>query len=66
MKRSAFPAFLLTVALSVSAALAQAPGGGGFNPGGGGNRNAAAAQFADTSTEEAVKMVRKAIDDYLS
>ena len=34
--------------------------------GGGGNRSAAAAQFADTSTEEVVKMVRKAIDDYLS
>lgn len=36
MKRNAFSAFLLTVALSVSAALAQGPGGGGFNPGGGG------------------------------
>ncbi len=36
MERNAFPAFLLTVALSVSAALAQGPGGGGFNPGGGG------------------------------
>lgn len=38
MKRNAFPAFLLTVALAVSAALAQGPGGGGFNPGGGGNQ----------------------------
>ena len=36
MERNAFPAFLLTVALSVSAALAQGPGGGGFNPGWGG------------------------------
>ena len=36
MKRNAFSAFLLTVALSVSEALAQGPGGGGFNPGGGG------------------------------
>ena len=37
MERNAFPAFLLTVALSVSAVLAQGPGGGGFNPGGGDN-----------------------------
>ena len=34
--------------------------------GGGGNRSAAAAQFADISSGEAVKMVRQAIDDYLS
>ena len=34
--------------------------------GGGGNRSAAAAQFAGTPTEEAVKMIRQAIDDYLS
>jgi len=32
--------------------------------GGGGNRSAAAAQFADTPAEEAVKKVREAIDDY--
>ncbi len=34
--------------------------------GGGGNRSAAAAQFADTPAGEAIKMVRSAIDDYLS
>lgn len=36
MKHNAFRAFLLTAALSATAALAQGPGGGGFNPGGGG------------------------------
>ena len=34
--------------------------------GGGGNRSAAAAQFADTNIETAVKKVYDAIDDYLS
>ena len=34
--------------------------------GGGGNRSAAAAQFADTGIDEAVKKVYQAIDDYLS
>ena len=34
--------------------------------GGGGNRNAAAAQFADITAEEAMQKVREAIDDYLS
>ncbi len=34
--------------------------------GGGGNRSVAAAQFAGVTLEEAVKRVRKAIDDYMS
>ena len=33
--------------------------------GGGGNRNAAAAQFADMTLDEAVERVKKAIDEYL-